>query len=697
MSTGSILLIELDESVLSRYGLNELTSEGFNALRDQAYQLHVPADQIAVPAGIPLYWIMELPIRSRVRTAIRRIIASRGSEKPLDEPMSYQEFLQLPGVGKLVLVELQCVLETAEVGHILSDYPDTNTEAIEAIDSAEDQSSMDKVVGDAIRSVSILGHHTRLFAAWALAETDAKTLGDAISRIQAGRPSVREWENLAKLKLEQITKKDRHPCTILDAWVENLPKRDKSIFRYRIAKIAGKRTLHKLGKEFGSTRERIRQVENRIIKKFDEFMTGPETQPIRWRVESIRRMLGNVSPSSRAEPLLLDEDGKTNYRSLLLDLAGPYDNKNGWLNLRAAAAKDPTTLIYEKCDEFGRIDPDLAGRELSSWGLDQSLHVEWLTRNKKVRIFKGQLVLWGASIGDRLAFSLSDLDHPATVDTLMQYVEELGTKKSALNALKGDPRISRVSPGEWALASWGLPIYSGIAVSIRQLLEQVNRPMLVREVVARLHSVFGLADNSVRAYCKAPMFIHKNGSIRLRTDNEPYEYPKNSLRTSPGVFFLGPHRVAIMLEVNQNLLRGSGRPLPNAAGAILGLKVGEQMTFRTKDNELVTIIFLRSSVTGPALGSVRSIAKRISSKKGHRMTLVLDSSDMSASAITTDPSQIHASWKFVERLTGIKASRGMNGLAQALRCARDEVHAILQSRGDDTVIKALPKKRVSKK
>ena len=57
-------------------------------------------------------------------------------------------------------------------------------------------------------------------------------------------------------------------CIALPEAIENLPGREKQILRLRFGLEDGKtKTLKAVGKEFGVTRERIRQIEAKALKK----------------------------------------------------------------------------------------------------------------------------------------------------------------------------------------------------------------------------------------------------------------------------------------------------------------------------------------------------------------------------------------------------------------------------------------------
>ena len=682
----AIAIAELDGDFLFRFGLAKLSLIGVNAMRNRIYRLSVPTGLTAIPAGVPLRWIMELPIRNRTRNAIFRIVRLKGTYEAIETPISCEEFFGMQSVGKLTVVDLLAVMESVEANDAESD----NSLGIEKTLTANPVA-----IGNASSVTTppspILDHQLRDFAGWALAETNAHTFGDAVSEVLLSSRASKEWEKISRLNLHQISEPTRDPYRVLNSWVENLPVRETCVVRDRIGRFDDKRTLQELAEDLGTSRERIRQIEKGTLAKLHDFVwDSHDSKPIRWRIESIRNRLGVAAPIADVESMFSSEDRTTEYWVLLLEIAGPYDVNNGWVVLRSASANDPTRVICSTADEFGRIERDLVEERLSVWGLERSLHLEWLKANSRVRDFNGQIVLWGRNIGDRLAFALSDLVNPATVETLMGYIQEEKSRNSAVSVLVSDPRFVKVSPTSWALSSWNLPKYSGIAMSVSEILQHRDLPMPVDEVVSRVEETFGVPANSVRTCCQAPMFIIENGLIRLRADGEPYVYSADTLKSSQGIFALATHRVAIMLEIDRQILRGSGRAIGDAAGALLGLNPDERMVFHTEDGDSVSVTFPGTSISGPSLGSVRSIAERASAGIGHYLTLILDKSDMSAIAVVTNISEYKASWQLVERLTGKDAGSRMDGLALALQCPVSAVRPVLRSRGDDIVADALP-------
>ena len=669
---------------------NALLPESRQELSAFLYQSPVPEEKVAIPAGVSISWLLALPIRSRSRNALLRHFPDKHRNEIQHTPIDCEEFLSIRGCGKLALIEILCVLESVEIGFVPGQLQPQRPSKHKVMSEAQFQAAIQEATRKALRASDLIGNHLQELAAWALSETDAKTVEEAISSVGNSRSPMASWRTVTGMELTELAEIPNHPYDIIDSWVADLPEREGYIFRNRVAQICGNHTLQQLAKDLGITRERVRQLEKRVLSKFSSLTRKAVASPIKWRIETISQIAGTAAPLGQVEHVLHPAEGQTDYRFILLRLAGPYEITGDWVVLRSAVDNDPTGEVCEMADELGFIDQGLAERELTRWGLDPAYHREWLTRTGRIREFNGRLARWEGSIGDKLIIGLADLRRPATVDTLLDYVQEDRSKGSALNALSGDHRVVKVNRTEWALASWGLPEYSSIAMSIRNLVSESGGPVYIEEVITRIQNSFGAAEGSIRAYCYAPMFVVEGGWIRLRSDLDTVKYPNASSRAVRGVFALGPSRVSLLVEVNEDLLRGSGRSIPLVVGAILQVPVNQELTFSNENGVSITVTYPETSFLGPAMGSARSLAESVGARLGQYLTVILDRCGMSVTCTATSIGEHPPGWQLVARLTGIEASSGMKGLASALDCSIGEVRATLKSRGDDAVAQAIP-------
>ena len=532
-------------------------------------------------------------------------------------------------------------------------------------------------------------------ASWALSETGAVTLGEALSLLGDMETALSEWVNLAELPLRDLTDFPAHPYEFLQTWVFRLPDRERLIFERRVATPRkGRAPLQELGDELGLTRERVRQLEKILLKKLRNFVASDAGRPIVWRLDTICRMVGFVAPADRVEELLAPLEGCQDYSALFLKLAGPYFYSDGWLVLESALKADPTQSILDSADDFGCIDIATAGEALRQWGLEDQLHLAWLTRGDKVMMFKDQLVREQGPLAEKLALVLDDLEIPSTAEMIATTMrDKIGFDRSLgsiKNVLASSDLFVRTTRTKWTLTSWGFPKYTSIISSIRGLLEEAG-PMRVEDVAERLESTFEVKRSSTSAYCTAPAFVLEKGQVRLRREGEAYVYPDSGLRR--GIFALGEGRVGLLFQVDRDVLRGSGRPLGAAAGAILEVAPNDRLVFHDPNGLLLNVSFPDTTIHGPSLGSMRELAEAAGAELDGYLNLVLDRADRSVLATATTVADHDPGWPLVARLTGIDQETGLGGLASALRCAPEEVESVLRNRGDHVLADTLPTDR----
>ncbi len=690
LGASNLTVADLSLDAWNQLNLHVLSPETRQELSAFLYRLPIPGKKVAIQGGLPISWLLALPTSPRLRNALNRHFQHSKRNDFLEGPIDCEEFLKIWGCGKTALIEFLCVVESVELGFVPEQLNPQKSSQPMSISAAKFQAAIQEATARVLRASDLLKGHFQDFAAWALSETEAKTVGEAITWARQGRSSEASWQAVADMELAELVEIPRHPYDIIESWMTDLPGREGYIFRNRVGLIRGNCTLQQLANELGISRERVRQLQKRTLSKFRSFTRKTAASPIRWRIETIKQMVGTAAPLEHVEQVLKPAEGQTDFRFVLLRIAGPYDITDGWIVLRSAVDNDPTEELCKMSDEIGFIDQALAERKLTEWGLHPGFHKEWLTRTGRIREFGGRLARWEGSIGDKLVIGLADLDRPTTVDVLLDYVQEDRSRGSALNALSSDNRVVRVNRKEWALASWGLTEYSSIAMSIRNLVSASGGRVHIEDVIAGIQNTFGSAEASVRAYCYAPMFVLEDSWVSLRHDLGTFNYPNASPRNARGVFALGPCRVSLLLEVNDALLRGSGRSLPSVVGAILRVPINQELIFRNEFGASISVTYPETSFLGPAMGSVRSLAESVGARLGQFLTLTLDRSNMVVTGVSTAHGVFQPSWRLVARLTGITASSGIEGLASALDCKVGEVRALLKSRGDEAVLQAIP-------
>ena len=680
---------ELNADLLDQCNLSEFPAAGRDFVRqlvDGASAL--PLDAVVIPPDIPLNRFEQLPLSTRAKYAVETAYRVRDELEGLRAPLTARAMLGLRGIGIMICLELMCVIESAsDIGGLRYSAvpvhdPLSAGNTTESIDTENPKGMLRLELAKLVEPLMT-------FSSWAQVETNADALGDALGEAISRSDEIGGWDELARVRLVDIAPPAPHPYGLIATWLEGFAEREKEVFRDRIAKKDGP-TLQEIADRHGISRERVRQLEAKVRTRFDGFLQTVSAAPIRWRANSLKKAVGVAMPYRSVRDLLKVPPDTEDFGNILINIADLVATEGNWLVREGALEMDPTDKISSMADEYGRIDLQDAFSRLGGWGLDPSLHFEWLSRKSVIRNFNGQLVLWGKSVGDRILFALADLGRPATIREIMQHVGETTSAGSARNAIAEDRRVIRIDKSRYALKSWGHAEFTSIANSIREMLRSAGHPISVQEVITKISAAHQVAATSVQGYTYAPMFAVEDGYIRERTAEESFHYPQDALRRTVGVFVLGPRRVGLLRMVDEDMLRGSGRPLGLAAGSILEVAVNERVAFQDVDSDTVVVTFPESSFLGPNMGSVRVLAEKLGARLGDYLTIILDRTDLSVAVNLTRPQELQQDWKLVSRLTGNQSLEVLTDLGATLRCDESQVQAVLMSRGDTVVLSAIP-------
>ncbi len=250
--------------------------------------------------------------------------------------------------------------------------------------------------------------------------------------------------------------------------------------------------------------------------------------------------------------------------------------------------------------------------------------------------------------------------------------------------------VARAGKLRWGLAEWVDHAYEGLAAEIALQINSDGGETSLLRLAEELPRRFEVSASSVRTYVSSPKFVLDDGRVRLRRPNEPFVFNRAGVRGCPATFALGPRRVGFFFVVDREVIRGSGRPLPIAAAAIIGLTVNTIMCFHGPAQTAVKVTWPDTSPAGPSLGSTRGLAATVGAKEGDLLSVVIDGNNATIAATATDPADHPPGWPLVARLTGIDERDGLHGLARALECSPGAARSVLRARGDALILEALP-------
>ncbi len=669
----------LDREFIRRFAENGLPHRARSAIRRLIYDLTLDDNMTAIPAGVPLLWLEALPVSTRTMNAVRRVFQETGLDGSSVSPVSASQFLNIESIGPMCLIEVACVIESARSAHFKQPATAGQIQASIVYEN--------EMIAERNKNLSIVAHQIHQLSAWAISETDAVTLEDAIAILMEKSPHSEIWNHIGSTVLDDLAGPVLHPYGVLDRWLATLDDRIRRVYFSRTSSFEPQPTLESVGAEMGVTRERVRQIEYKFHQLLAKFLKTAAAKVIVWRAETIRESIGVASPVSLVEPFLAAPPQCNEHRKIILDLAGPYQLSGDWYVLKSAVLADPAPAIVQKSINDGNLDWPAATAKLTEWGLDEKFHANWLAQDRRFEFIDGQLEYVGISIADRLHAELKVIGRPSTIDELMSRTDGDRKTSTARNAINADPRFIRVDRQRWALATWEMAEYKNVVDLVQDILERESGPVLLSEIEDELLAKFNVPNNTTFLTCRTPKFIQHGKYVSIRTANDsPYSLKVESIDREVGVFMLGKHRVSYLAEVSKETLRGSGLRFPISAGAILEVRLNSEAAYTDQFGNQSVLRFADTSTMGPTLGSIRKTAKDLSAEIGDCLCLILDKSDMSMTAILTKASDLSKSWETVSRLTGISSPATPEKLASAMLCEVSELKRRLAHRGDNRVL-----------
>ena len=540
-------------------------------------------------------------------------------------------------------------------------------------------------------------------ARWALQETGSLTIGEAIDSVSDGLspPDIAMiLTDIRSSPLEAHALPFDPSAMVLSTVLGELGEFDQRVILKRILCEAPP-TLEELGREIGVTRERVRQIQVRAEERFRTILGTEACRPIAWRAHSLRNTLGSCAPMSH--PLVIEalghavrgeQEHSDAFRVLLLQEGGPFNVENGFLT--TFRLKELAKSLEEIADEFGVIDLSEALALMSARGIRKEFIEAIIQQSGHFRLWDQSLLVWSGSGVEKAVTMLSLRGSPATIEEIIEDIGENYSDRSLQSRISEDPRVTRVNRHQFALREWGYEEYSTIAEAISAQIEKDGGESIVNDVVAQVSAGFHVRPSSVRMYAEAPMFLIHDGRVRLRNVGEGLVI-SHDISPCQGVYALGPDQIAYLMEVDGEVLRGSGHSIPQALATRLGVSPGMKFSYSGDYGEIV-LSWPSTSATGPSIGSTRRYALGAGCETGSRMRLTFNVPDRKVSVhpVTFEKAFLLPSAAATLEITGIRAATGDEeiALASAIGVQRTELRRALINRGDEFLLPLLPEQSV---
>ena len=198
-----------------------------------------------------------------------------------------------------------------------------------------------------------------------------------------------------------------------------------------------------------------------------------------------------------------------------------------------------------------------------------------------------------------------------------------------------------------------------------------------------------MAQSSVRSYLDAPAFVVVGGRAHLRGKDEPFVNrtdPRKATRT-----FLHVDGFSIVVTVDRDVLRGSGRGLSRSVAAAIGLEAGSELTFGEGDLQ-VSFAWPMTSHS-PSIGSTRWLAQEVGAELGHLLRIDVSGSTVSAVRLPAELATAAPSKEALSALVGIEP--GGDDWEERLRWALqagpgEDLVRVAAQKDDELLVRLIP-------
>lgn len=328
-----------------------------------------------------------------------------------------------------------------------------------------------------------------------------------------------------------------NPKQVVKRLLSSLPDRAQDVIMGRFGFNAeGKEmTLEAIGKKYGITRERVRQIENYAINHIRKADTYEKEKAVFDELKSTIRQMGGVI----SEDDLLDNLGKDTvtqkYIHFLLVVGDDFNKikediefKHRWHVDRELADKihDALQKLYARLGDDEIIpESEIVSsflehlKDVSDEYKQDEILTRWLSISKNIS--KNPLGEWGKTkssniktkgVRDYAYLILRKHGSPIHFREVAKLISEVFNKKAHVatthNELIKDPRFVLVGRGLYALKEWGYS--TGVVRDVIKEILKKNGPLSKEDVLEKVMKERYVKANTVMVNLQNPNYFKKN-------------------------------------------------------------------------------------------------------------------------------------------------------------------------------------------
>lgn len=315
-----------------------------------------------------------------------------------------------------------------------------------------------------------------------------------------------------------------------------LPERARDVLekRYGLGTTAETHTLESIGKTYGITRERVRQIENYGIQSIQKSEAYKELAQVFEELQTALRSLGGVISEDELLSELSKDPSTRNHIYFLLVIGDPFyrlKENNSFAHRWCVEKKISETVEKALSNIFKSLSEDelvseeeilarLKGElgDIEECYRDEKVLRRWLSISKEID--RNPLGEWGPAaspnvhakgIRDYAYLAVKRHGSPMHFKEVADAIQSLFNKKAHVatthNELIKDRRFVLVGRGLYALSEWG---YSAGVVKdvLRDILVQ-HGPLTREEIIDKVRKERYVKDNTIIVNLQDPMLFRR--------------------------------------------------------------------------------------------------------------------------------------------------------------------------------------------
>jgi len=311
--------------------------------------------------------------------------------------------------------------------------------------------------------------------------------------------------------------------------------RDVVIKRYGLDDTAKRLTLEGIGKKYGITRERVRQIENHSIANIRKSKDYAKERPAFDQLREFVESLGGVISEEDLLNHVSRDKSVQNHIHFMLVIGEEFtkekedeDFKHRWYVDKDLAAKIHGSLkkLYSNLgDDELVIEADMIDsfleyvKDVSAQYKTDEVTKRWLSLSRKVG--KNPLGEWGKTDSSNVnakgmrdyAFLVirkhgSPIHFKEVAKAITLYFNKKAHVATTHNELIKDPRFVLVGRGLYALAEWGY--LSGVVKDVIKKVIEKNGPLPKEKIIEKVLKERYVKENTILVNLQNPKFFTKD-------------------------------------------------------------------------------------------------------------------------------------------------------------------------------------------